>query len=79
MTDVQKAETEVLVFKTNISDSGDLGRISSVLRQESRIRKWNLDSSDIDNVLRIESRHLDPHEVIEMIRQSGFMCEELPD
>lgn len=69
----------VLVFKTNISDASDLKSVFAALQEEPRIRKWNIDIEDIDNVLRIESDLLEPSEIIHLINQFGFYCEELPD
>jgi hypothetical protein len=70
---------DILVFKTNVCQESDLQKVAAVISEDGRIRRWNVDQDDIDNVLRIESSHLHPEDVIELIRKAGFYCEELPD
>lgn len=71
--------TEVLVFKTNISSDSDVGKIGHVLTSKSSIARWTIDRDDIDKVLRVECDQLQPEEVIRMLHDVGFECEELPD
>ena len=75
----QEIVNEVLVFKTNIANPSDLGRVAVVLNRELGIHKWNVDQQDIDNILRIEAYELTPDRVITLIGLAGFACEELPD
>jgi len=70
---------DILVFKTDIKREHDLEKLASVLMEEPRINRWTIDNEDIDNVLRIESNQLDPTDVILLIKQSGYCCEELAD
>jgi hypothetical protein len=70
---------DILVFKTDIKQEHDLEKLASVLMEEPRINRWTIDNEDIDNVLRIESNQLDPTDVILLIKQSGYCCEELAD
>ena len=69
----------VLVFKTNIRFRQDVGRVAPLLDSAPGITRWNVDREDIDNVLRIESGSMDAQEVINLVRQAGYYCEELPD
>lgn len=68
----------VLVFKTNLHYK-DIKKIEPVLNAETRIICWNVDLTDIDNVLRIES--IGPHtqEMIAILTKEGYRCEELTD
>jgi hypothetical protein len=70
---------EILVFKTNLRYNRDLKRIGSLISGDGRISKWNVDRMDIDKVLRIESKNLLPEEVITLIKNAGYHCEELTD
>ena len=70
---------DILIFKTDIKREHDLEKIASVLMEEPRINRWTIDNEAIDNVLRIESNQLDPTDVILLIKQSGYCCEELAD
>jgi hypothetical protein len=67
---------EVLVFKTNIQQADDVEKLTSTMNDE-RIKRWSVDRDDCDKVLRVESDDLLPDEVMKLIRQAGYSCEEL--
>ena len=69
----------VLVFKTNLTYQKDVERISTELDKQEGIIKWNVDLSDVDNVLRIESSKIQPVQIINIIAAAGYNCEELTD
>ena len=69
----------VLVFKTNLTYQKDVERISTELDKQEGIIKWNVDLSDVDNVLRIESSKIQPVQIINIIAAAGYNCEELKD
>ena len=70
---------EVLVFKTDIVGKADSENVAQILKEDNRIRNWNIDQDDIDNVLRIESTEMSPTDVIELVKKIGYKCEELPE
>jgi hypothetical protein len=70
---------KILVFKTNVRFKKDRRRIEPVLNTNARILQWNLDLRDCDKVLRIEAEALPVREVIHLLAQVGYRCEELPD
>lgn len=74
-----EAITGILVFKTNIQQDGDVQRIAQVLSKCAFIKRWNVDRTDIDKVLRIESDQAEAADIIELVTEAGFVCEELPD
>jgi hypothetical protein len=43
------------------------------------ISRWNIDLEDIDKVLRIESNDIELTEIVQLIHNAGFQCEELAD
>ena len=65
------------VFKTNIQSEIDKVVISELLDSHHLIERWNLDLEDIDCVLRVVSGSIQPHEIIQMITNNGFQCQEL--
>lgn len=71
--------TTVLVFRTNIRFKKDLRMIASVLDKQPGVQRWNVDREDTDKVLRIESRTLQPLDIIRLVTRAGFDCEELPE
>lgn len=70
----------ILIFKTNIRSKSKIDRLKPVFNQHPAILKWGVDTQDIDNVLRIEARQgIKEAEVVEMVNEYGFHCEDLPD
>lgn len=69
----------ILVFKTSIRYDQDVKQVENVLNNLEDVRRVNVDRHDIDNVLRIETTNPDTGRVIDLVRQAGFFCEELPD
>jgi hypothetical protein len=70
---------QVLVFKTNLVSARDIHRISPFIGETPGIIRWNVDQHDIDNVLRIETAWLMPEDIIRVVTNAGYLCEELPD
>jgi hypothetical protein len=69
----------VLVFRTNINNKRHVKSITPLLNASSDIIRWNIDLSDIDNVLRVEATCADCGPLIELVKQAGYACEELTD
>jgi hypothetical protein len=76
---MEDIKMEVLVFKTDIVGKTNSEAIGQILKEDRRIRNWNIDQNDIDNVLRIESSEMTPADVIELVENLGYRCEELED
>jgi len=69
--------THILIFKTSIQTQEDKNRVKKVLSENPFIEEWNVDCEDIDCVLRIVSYELSAEQIIILINQAGFECEEL--
>ncbi|WP_221392354.1 hypothetical protein [Dyadobacter sp. NIV53] len=69
----------ILVFKTNLTGENDVKQIASLLNSADGIVKWNVDLSDVDNVLRIEAFQVEAVNIIQLIAAAGYSCEELQD
>ena len=70
---------EVLVLKTNIRYKKHVKELAPLLDGQNSISRWNIDLNDIDKVLRIESNDMGLTEVVQLIQDAGFYCEELAD
>jgi hypothetical protein len=71
---------KLLILKTNIKTAQKVRKIMPVFNSHPVIRKWSVDTEDIDNVLKVEaSNHLNEKEIIQMVQALGFYCEHLPD
>jgi len=73
----QKRGIEILVFKTNLTDTKRISDVESLLDIHPHIVQWNVDLNDCDNVLRIVSRNIAAQEVENMLLNAGYYCEEL--
>lgn len=70
---------EILILKTNIRSKRQVKSVAPLLDSQENISRWNIDLHDIDKVLRIESTEMELDEVVQLIQEAGFYCEELPD
>jgi len=70
---------EVLILKTNIRYKKQVKTVAPLLDGQDNISRWNIDLNDIDKVLRIESDDMELTEVVQIIKEAGFHCEELTD
>lgn len=69
----------VLIFKTNIKLKRDLKKLQIFLSEHPFIIRWNVDRADIDKVLRVEAVHQNTAEIMGIVQNAGFLCEELAD
>lgn len=70
---------QVFVLKTNIRYKKHLKEVAPLLNGQQNILRWNVDLQDRDRVLRIESAALPVNDIIQLIQNAGFHCEELAD
>ncbi len=68
----------ILVFKTNITQSGEGTLASSILNSLPGIQ-WNFDHWDEDHILRVETEHDCSANIISILSQSGFTIHPLED
>jgi len=67
------------VFKTNISCEKEALALLSRLEQQFPGSRVNVDLHDCDRILRIEGEGYSVETIIEVAKESGLFCEELPD
>jgi len=68
---------QILVFKTNLTDSRRISDIATSLTYHPNIIGWNVDLNDCDNILRIVSNNIAAKEVESLLLNAGYYCEEL--
>jgi hypothetical protein len=68
---------EVFVYKTNIIETPDVMKVSAVFSGQKAIHTWNVDTEDIDKILRIEAQNSISAQIVEMVQNAGYWCEEL--
>ncbi len=64
------------IFKTNI-EKENLPFVQNLFSTMHGILQWNVDIGDCDHVLRIVSYEHSESEIIEIVSNHGFHCEEL--
>ena len=64
----------VEVFKTNVQETEQAELLIDLLRQHFPGSKINFDLDDCDKVLRIEGIDFITGNVIDALKQQGFMC-----
>jgi hypothetical protein len=69
----------VLIFKTNVESEEQLQQAGLLLNATDSVIKWNIDREDIDNVLRVESTLPHINDIMKIMVEAGFACEELVD
>lgn len=68
---------DILVFKTNLTDTKRIGDIEASLDVHPDIFQWNVDLNDDDNILRVVANNIAGEEVEKMLLNAGYYCEEL--
>lgn len=67
----------ILVFKTNLSNSSHIQKVKHDLNQNPKIQEWNVDLHDCDNVLRVVTDNISAMEVEKIVFDAGYFCKEL--
>lgn len=69
----------LLILRTDIKTKKKIKKVKPLLDGHPLIFKWSIDIEDIDNVLRIEvSSDLKEIDIVNLIKEEGFYCEDLP-
>ncbi len=69
----------VYVFKTSVNDTADVDQLKPLLETTFGESSWSFDLDDCDKILRVESEKDRSSEIIEILKDFSFDCEELPD
>ncbi|MCU7695299.1 hypothetical protein ACFSPU_05930 [Haoranjiania flava] len=68
---------EILVFKTNASRKTKLEDLHILLSADPRIKSWNFDFWDRDNIFRVVSLGITSQEIIEILYSVNILASEL--
>ena len=69
----------ILIFRTNLRFKKDVQKLGLLLDQLPAVKRWNVALDDCDRILRVESDHLPAGDIIHLVQETGYFCEELPD
>lgn len=70
-------ETKELQFKTNINCGGCIAKVKPGLDNAKGIREWNVDTTNREKILTVQSAGITANEVIAIIQSKGFKAETL--
>ena len=68
---------EILVFKTNLTNTKHIKNVRPGLNLHSSIKEWNVDLHDCDKILRVVAENIPATEVGSIVSSAGYDCEEL--
>jgi copper chaperone len=66
---------KTLKFKTNINCSGCIAKVTPSLNQAIDILKWEVDTSNPQKVLTIQTKNLEAHDVLVILKNIGYTAE----
>lgn len=69
--------THILIFKTNINTEADKLRIQELVTGLPLVEDLSIDIDDIDRVLRVVSHEMKAQQIINLINNAGYKCQEL--
>ena len=70
---------ELFILKTNVLSLAMKEDLALQLNRIPQIKKWSVDYQDCDGVLRASAEGICVHELILLVKEFGFECEELND
>ncbi len=68
---------EILVSKTNLSNTRHIKKVGVFLNLHPHIKEWNVDLHDCDKILRVVAEPIAAAEVEKIVCEAGHFCEEL--
>ncbi|HBX46710.1 heavy-metal-associated domain-containing protein [Limibacterium fermenti] len=64
-------------FKTTINCSNCLAKVTPALDKKEGIHSWNVDISNPDKILTVETEDLSAEDIIKTVKRTGFRAEEI--
>lgn len=70
-------EIKEFQFKTNLNCSGCVSKVQTDLDTAEGIRDWNVDTTDNDKILTVNSEGITEEEVVAIVNKRGFKADPL--
>lgn len=68
---------KTLKFQTNVKCGGCVATIAPYLNQEQGISSWNVDTTDPQRILTVETESLTSGEIIVLMNKAGYQAESI--
>jgi len=69
----------ILVFKTDVENMYHIRKLYALFKTIQGIIKWNVDTEDVDKILRVETLNVSPQKIEMTLQSAGYYCKELED
>ncbi|QIE58737.1 hypothetical protein G5B37_03920 [Rasiella rasia] len=69
----------IYIFKTSVKSKNSIKVLTPQLNEIEAISSWNFDLDDCDNILRIDSQSDIVENIIKILSDFDYKCEELND
>ncbi|RTL55675.1 MAG: hypothetical protein EKK39_02410 [Sphingobacteriales bacterium] len=66
-----------LKFKTNIQYSSCIAKVSPVLNNEKSIEHWEVDTTNKNKVLTVQTGSMEEKEIVQLVKSAGYTAEPL--
>ena len=66
-----------LKFKTTINCSACVAKVTPVLDAQENIQNWDVDTTNPDKILTINSNELDEENLVKSLQKIGFKAEKI--
>jgi len=66
-----------LKFKTNINCGGCIAKVTPSLNQTEGIEKWEVDITNPQKILTVETSTLESDDIIQFLKKVGYNAEKL--
>jgi copper chaperone len=67
---------QTIKFKTNINCSGCVAKVTPLLNEEETIEKWDVNTSDAEKILTVETNEADSEKIIKAVEKAGFKIKQ---
>lgn len=66
-----------LKFKTTINCSACVAKVTPVLEAQENIQNWDVDTTNPDKILTVNSDDLDEEDLVKSLQKIGFKAEKI--
>jgi copper chaperone len=66
---------KTLKFKTNINCGGCIAKVTPTLNQANDVIKWEVDTTNPQKILSVQTENLNPQDVVVMLKNVGYSAE----
>jgi len=73
----QTKDVKAFTFKTNINCSGCVAQVTPFLNETGGIQKWQVNTTDPNKILTVESGSLSAEEIMTAVKKGGFKIESI--